>query len=268
MRRRIFDVVVAGCAMAATLPLMLIAAIGVKASSPGPILYRARRMARDRRRVVTDGGSPCHPVERRREGYHGREFTLYKFRTMRVATGVEGPITAQSDSRVFPFGAFLRATKIDELPQLLNVIRGDMALVGPRPEAPEIVRSFYTADDLLTLQVQPGVTSPGSLYYYTHCEASLGHGDVTQRYVERLLPLKLALDRVYIGRSTLIYDIRVILRTVAVIGGRTLGIRRFPDPPELPEARMKCALFSTDDRTPIFQPANSSTSATPGTRRT
>ena len=67
----------------------------------------------------------------------------------------------------------MRATKIDELPQLLNVIKGDMALVGPRPEAPEIVDRYYTADDIATLQVLPGLTSPGTLYYYTHCEAML-----------------------------------------------------------------------------------------------
>ena len=107
---------------------------------------------------------------------------MYKFRTMRVSANASS-ITAASDSRVFPFGAFLRATKIDELPQLVNVLKGDMSLVGPRPEAPEIVRDHYTADDLTTLQVPPGLTSPGSVYYYTHGESTLADDAAVDHYV-------------------------------------------------------------------------------------
>ena len=108
-----------------------------------------------------------------------------KLRTMHVHTERhhESDHGAERCARV-SFGAFLRAAKIDELPQLLNVIRGDMALVGPRPEAPEIVRSHYRPDDLKTLQVLPGLTSPGSLYYYTHCEALLPDADATQFYAD------------------------------------------------------------------------------------
>jgi lipopolysaccharide/colanic/teichoic acid biosynthesis glycosyltransferase len=156
---------------------------------------------------------------------------------MRVAVGPGEAITAHNDSRVFPFGAWMRAIKIDELPQLFNVIKGDMSLVGPRPEAPEIVRSYYTPDDLLTLQVRPGLTSPGSLYYYTHCEAKLVTGDVMQLYAERLLPTKLAIDREYLRRATLSYDLRIILRTIVVIAARAVGWKRFPDPPELINVR-------------------------------
>ena len=152
---------------------------------------------------------------------------------MHVADGAGAPITAHNDSRVFPFGAWLRTTKIDELPQLINVIKGDMALVGPRPEAPEIVRAYYSADDRRTLQVPPGLTSPGSLYYYTHCESTLGSGDVSRLYGEELLPQKLALDRVYIANGTLFSDLRVILRTIAVILARAMGRQRFPEPPKL-----------------------------------
>jgi lipopolysaccharide/colanic/teichoic acid biosynthesis glycosyltransferase len=153
---------------------------------------------------------------------------------MRVsADGAGEPIAGHNDSRVFPFGALLRTTKVDELPQLFNVIRGDMALVGPRPEAPEIVRSHYTADDLATLRVLPGLTSPGSLYYYAYCERLLVQDGIVEQYVKRLLPTKLAIDRVYIARATLLYDIRVILRTVAVIFAKVLGRRDFAYPPEL-----------------------------------
>jgi lipopolysaccharide/colanic/teichoic acid biosynthesis glycosyltransferase len=147
------------------------------------------------------------------------------------------PITARGDFRIFPFGAFLRATKIDELPQLINVIHGDMAIVGPRPEAPEIVRTHYSADDISTLQVAPGVTSPGSLYYYTHLEHTLDGDDVVDRYAQQVLPVKLAVDRVYLRQATLSYDLRLLFRTAGVIVGRCLGRRQFADPPEIEQIR-------------------------------
>ena len=174
MIKRLLDILGAGFALAVTSPFFLVAAIGIKLTSPGPIFYRATRIGRDLRRPQLDNGATVHPVERRRkDGYYGREFTMYKFRTMRVDTSsTSSPITAASDSRVFPFGAFLRATKIDELPQFVNVLKGDMSLVGPRPEAPEIVRGHYTPDDITTLQVPLGVTSPGTVYYYTHGEST------------------------------------------------------------------------------------------------
>jgi lipopolysaccharide/colanic/teichoic acid biosynthesis glycosyltransferase len=223
--KRVFDVVIAGGILTLASPLLLVAAIGIKLSSPGPVLFPSRRIAYDRRR------------ERRNEPYHGREFVMHKFRTMRVdPTGTSAPITAWGDARVFTWGRVLRATKLDELPQLFNVMKGDMALVGPRPEAPEIVRRYYSIDDLDTLRVRPGVTSPGTLYYYTHCEGMLAGAGFMKVYTQRLLPLKLSLDRIYLKRANLLYDCRVILRTVMVIVGRAIGIRRFPEPPELREA--------------------------------
>ena len=99
-----------------------------------------------------------------------------------------------------------------------------MALVGPRPEAPEIVRRHYTEEDLCTLQVEPGLTSPGTLYYYTHCEERLTGDAAGEIYVQSLLPLKLALDRVYIKKATLWYDVQLIVRTV--VSARCAGVRR------------------------------------------
>jgi lipopolysaccharide/colanic/teichoic acid biosynthesis glycosyltransferase len=212
---------------------MLAAAVGIKLTSPGPIFYRAVRIGRDRRRLVGQG-QKTHIPERRRGEYRGCEFIMYKFRTMHVdQRGDSSPITASSDSRVFWFGAWLRAAKVDELPQLLNVVKGEMALVGPRPEAPEIVRMHYTKDDLLTLQVLPGLTSPGTLYYYTKCEALLSAGSVVQTYTERVMPIKLAIDRVYLRNASFAYDVRVLARTVVVLAGRLAGQHRFADPPEL-----------------------------------
>jgi lipopolysaccharide/colanic/teichoic acid biosynthesis glycosyltransferase len=209
--RDLLESLVGLVALAAALPVLLIAAVGIRLTSPGPIFYRPRRI-----------------------GYRGREFTTYKLRTMSVGTaGAASPITAHNDSRVFPFGAWLRATKIDELPQLFNIVKGDMAIVGPRPEAPEIVNSHYTSDDLTTLLVPPGLTSPGTLYYYTHCERMLNGDRALELYVERVLPMKLALDRVYITRATVLYDLRIVMRTVGVIAARAVGRRDFPEPPEV-----------------------------------
>jgi lipopolysaccharide/colanic/teichoic acid biosynthesis glycosyltransferase len=231
--KRLLDVTVAVFTLVLTSPLMVVAALGIKLTSPGPIFFRAPRIGRDRRRLLSGMSAPLQ--ERRRQGgYFGREFTMLKFRTMHVGgAGSASPITGPNDPRVFRFGAWLRATKVDELPQLINVLKGDMTVVGPRPEAPEIVRRHYTSDDLATLQVRPGVTSPGTVYYYTHCESTLAADGLVDDYVGRLLPAKLALDRVYISRASVFYDIRLIVRTIAGIIVRALGIRRFPNPPEL-----------------------------------
>jgi lipopolysaccharide/colanic/teichoic acid biosynthesis glycosyltransferase len=223
--KRVFDTVMACAILMLASPLMLIAALGIKLTSPGPIFYRSSRMAYDRRR------------ERRNEPYRGREFAMLKFRTMHVDTsGTAAPITVWRDARVFPWGQVLRATKVDELPQLLNVVKGDMAFVGPRPEAPEIVRQYYSLGALETLRARPGVTSPGTVYYYTHCEGMLAGPGFMKVYTRQLLPLKLSMDAIYLRQATLLYDCRVILRTVAVIAGRAIGVTRFPEPPELREA--------------------------------
>ena len=135
--KRVFDVLVAGGILTLASPLMLIAAIGIKLTSPGPIFFHCMRMAFDRRR------------ERRSESYHGREFVMYKFRTMCVGTPKHRHRSPRGEtSGCSRGGVCSERPSCDELPQLLNVVRGDMALVGPRPEAPEIVRQYYSIDDL------------------------------------------------------------------------------------------------------------------------
>ena len=234
--KRLLDVVISVGAFVAVSPVLVVAAAAIKISSAGPVLYRAQRMARDRRVRHTDAPQfqGRHAERRHADGYGGREFTMYKFRTMRVGPGDQAvPITAPGDHRVYPFGRFLRMTKIDELPQLFNVLKGDMSIVGPRPEAPEIVRSRYTRDDLTTLHVRPGVTSPGTLYYYTHCERTLNTDRVVDQYVQELLPTKLALDRVYLRSASVLYDLRIVFRTIFGITSRIAGRKSFPDPPEM-----------------------------------
>ena len=179
-------------------------------SSRGPILYRAPRI-----------------------GLNGEEFTMHKFRTMETSQrSAVRPITAPSDSRVFSFGGLLRRLKIDELPQLCDVLRGKMSLVGPRPEDPGLVREYYTLDDMEIFRVVPGLTSPASIYDYTHGDAILGQGDAEDAYLEKLLPVKLALEAHYVQNATFLYDLKIILRTLVVIILVGLGKRRFSEPPE------------------------------------
>lgn len=216
MVKRLFDVAVTAVALVASLPILAIAALGIRLSSRGPVLYRATRAGR-----------------------RGKLFTMYKLRTMEVRAPVveDSVITASDDKRVFPFGALLRRSKIDELPQLFNVLRGDMTFVGPRPEDPKVVAQHYTPEQWETLDVPPGLTSPGALYSTTHGERWLSQAAAERDYYEHLMPLKLALDRVYVRHSSVFYDLGVIARTAMVVTGRAFGRRHFPDPPEMDEAR-------------------------------
>lgn len=216
MVRRLCDILLAATALIILSPLLLVAALGIKLSSTGPVLYRARRA-----------------------GLNNRVFTMYKFRTMDAGdAGAQGSaITAHRDPRVFPFGTMLRRLKIDELPQFFNILRGEMSFIGPRPEDPHIVEEFYAPAHYETLRVVPGLASPGSLYNYTHGERLIGAGDPEQDYVEQLLPIKLALDVIYVRETSLAYDARILLRTLLTITRITLGQREFPDPPEMKKAR-------------------------------
>ena len=150
--KRILDIVLSATALALLAPVLVAAAVAVRISSPGPILFRAKRV-----------------------GQNGRTFTMLKFRTMHERREDQPwtAITANGDQRVFVAGSMLRKFKIDELPQLLNILRGDMSIIGPRPEDPGIVERFYGDVELRTLKVRPGLGSRGSLYYYTHLESRI-----------------------------------------------------------------------------------------------
>ena len=212
--KRVLDVILAGVALVAVAPVLAVAAVGIRLAGPGPILYRAQRV-----------------------GMRSRVFTMYKLRTMRMGQAYPSAITAKNDPRVFPFGALLRRTKVDELPQLYNILRGDMAIVGPRPEDPGMVERFYAPLHHETLRVLPGLTSPGSIYAYTHGEMELDARDAEGCYGERLLPLKLAMDILYVRRASLAFDLTLIVRTAWMLGTALLGRREFPLPPELADAR-------------------------------
>jgi lipopolysaccharide/colanic/teichoic acid biosynthesis glycosyltransferase len=212
---RLFDLSLASLMLVLASPLFVVAALCVRLSSPGPILFRAKRIGRG-----------------------GRPFTMHKFRTMSVnPTGSGPPITGPQDPRVFRVGAFLRRSKIDELPQLFDVLRGDMAIVRPRPEDPEIVAHHYDERRKRTLEVLPGLTSPGALFDYTHGSRYLAGEHVEQNYVEKLLPVMLEIELVYVENRSLRYDVWVVLRTIWTIACVLAGRRQFPEPPEVRRLR-------------------------------
>jgi len=188
--RRLLDIAASATGLLILSPLFALLAAAVRLSSPGPAFHRGERVGRG-----------------------GRLFVLYKFRSMRVEAGPA--ITRAGDSRVTPVGRFLRRTKLDELPQLLNVLWGDMSLVGPRPEAPGYV-ALYDAEQRRILEERPGITSPASLLYRSE-EAQLTGDDWERVYVERIMPAKLRIDLDYCRRRTLVSDLRVIAGTIATM---------------------------------------------------
>jgi lipopolysaccharide/colanic/teichoic acid biosynthesis glycosyltransferase len=207
MVRRLLDLCLVVPAMVFVGPMLCIAAVGIRMSSQGPALYRALRIGRD-----------------------GQLFTMFKLRTMHCRSVVGSSITSANDPRVFAVGRILRALKIDELPQLLNILKGEMSVVGPRPEAPDIVERHYTDEYRKSLAVPPGLTSPGSVFYYTHGEQLLADGEAEQFYVSRLLPLKMKLDLDYLPRMSVMGDLRIILQTGLVLAQKALGRTSFPTP--------------------------------------
>lgn len=189
--KRGFDVAAAGVGLVLLLPLFGLVALAIRIDSPGPVFFRQTRVGR-----------------------HFRHFQIYKFRSMIAAAPQVGPLlTAGDDARITRVGRLLRWTKIDELPQLLNVLRGEMSLVGPRPEVPRYVERFRE-DYAEILTVRPGITDPASLAF-RHESAQLGAAaDPEDEYVTRILPEKLRLSRESIRRASLLRDVAVIVRTL------------------------------------------------------
>jgi lipopolysaccharide/colanic/teichoic acid biosynthesis glycosyltransferase len=174
-------------------PVLLLAALVVKCSSPGPVLYRARRVGKD-----------------------GRLFDLYKFRSMVADADECGPkITGSGDPRVTRIGRILRRTKIDELPQLFNTLTGDMSLVGPRPEDPGYVRS-YSPEQRQVLRVKPGITSAATVLH-RHEEQMLVGSDWEEKYRTEILPAKLRIELDYLSRRTLSQDLLILAQTVSAL---------------------------------------------------
>jgi lipopolysaccharide/colanic/teichoic acid biosynthesis glycosyltransferase len=193
MAKRALDLLISTVALLLLSPLLLLLALWVKLDSQGPVFYRGKRV-----------------------GKGGRPFLMYKFRTMVEGAERKGPaVTYRDDPRVTRAGRFLRRTKLDELPQLLNVVKGEMSLVGPRPEDPSYV-ALYTQEQRQVLSVKPGITGPTQLEYRD--EASMLQGDsVDEEYVTRLMPEKLKLDLEYVRTRSLLLDLMILWRTATTL---------------------------------------------------
>lgn len=191
MATRGFDLFAAGMGLLVLSPLLAIIALLIRVTSPGPALFHQQRVGRD-----------------------GRPFSIYKFRTMlHDAEAVGGQLTVRGDPRITPLGAILRRFKIDELPQLVNVVKGDMALVGPRPEVPRYV-ARYDARQRDVLRVRPGITDPASVAFRDENRLLAASSDPERTYVEEVMPAKLAMNLEYLERRTFLSDIAVIVRTL------------------------------------------------------
>lgn len=199
MTKRAFDLLAAAIGLVLVSPLLILVAVAIRLDSPGPVLFRQRRVGRN-----------------------FRPFEIYKFRTMVDGASRMGPsVTAGEDPRVTRVGRILRRTKIDELPQLINVIKGDMSLVGPRPELPKYVEMFRRDYEEI-LAVRPGMTDPASLVYHDEAELLGQVGDPEEEYIRNVLPAKIALARRYLARSSLLFDLAVIVKTVGTLGNAAI----------------------------------------------
>jgi lipopolysaccharide/colanic/teichoic acid biosynthesis glycosyltransferase len=195
MAKRLFDLVVAlGGLLVFALP-MLVITLWIRLDSPGPVLFRQQRVGR-----------------------HGRLFRIHKFRTMVADAPARGPaVTVGADPRITRTGAWLRKSKLDELPQLLDVLAGDMSIVGPRPEVPQYV-ALYPADlRERVLAVRPGITDPVSLRFADEGALLARAPDPEREYREVIMPAKLREAAAYAARATLWSDLGVIGRTLALL---------------------------------------------------
>jgi len=192
--KRFLDVFVSSVGLLLFSPVAALVAILIKFDSRGPLLFRQERV-----------------------GQGLRTFRIYKFRSMVVDAPLKGgPLTAAGDPRLTRVGRILRKTKIDELPQLINVLRGEMTLVGPRPEVPRYVALFRNDYEEI-LRIRPGITDLASLKYRDESSVLSRAEDPEQEYLTRVLPDKIALAKEYVRRSSLTFDISLILKTVARI---------------------------------------------------
>jgi len=204
--KRALDFIVSIFAIILLIIPWLIICIVIKKQSPGPVLFKPERV-----------------------GKNGKIFRLYKFRSMRTDSGVIHGTTLRGDSRVFPFGAFLRKSKLDESPQFLNILFGDMSLIGPRPEDKVNAEKLYKGKYKEILSVLPGLSSPASLYDYTFGELYSTEDD----YMREFEPVKLDMEIYYIRNRNFLYDIEIIFRTVVTIIQILIGKKNFKKPKEI-----------------------------------
>lgn len=194
MLKRSMDLVISAIALAATLPILCCAALAIRLSSRGPILFRQVRVGRN-----------------------GVPFEILKLRSMRFGNGSNKEITVGRDPRITMVGNFLRQTKFDELPQFINILRGDMSLVGPRPEVPQFVALYPPELRDKVLSVRPGITDRSSIRFRNEAELLAMQPDPELYYRTVLLPEKLEIAAQYAERHSMAEDLRIILGTISAV---------------------------------------------------
>ncbi len=195
MAKRLFDLLLAAIALLLLSPLLLAVALAIRLDSPGPVFFRQQRVGR-----------------------FGVPFRIHKFRTMRAGAGGP-PLTVGADPRITRAGAWLRRTRLDELPQLIDVLQGTMSLVGPRPEVPRYVAHYPPALRDRALAVRPGITDPSSLDFLDEAALLARAADPEREYIERILPAKLARAAAYAEQASLATDLGVLWRTARALWG-------------------------------------------------
>ncbi len=218
--KRVLDVVLSIVSGIVLLPVFLITCIGIKISSPGPVLYHSYRAGKNK-----------------------KIFAFYKFRSMHLPKGANKDMSiaeqerlglkknmnVPDQDRLFTFGRIIRRLKIDELPQLINIIKGDMSIVGPRPMTAEHFEEIYCGKYEIITSVTPGLTSPASLYDYTVGDK---YTDETA-YDRDVMPVKLELELYYVENQGFLYDCSLVWRTIVTILQVLFGKKQFSDQPEL-----------------------------------
>ena len=195
MAKRLFDVIFSFLGLIMLLPLLLVIAVIIKITSPGPVFYRGERVGKD-----------------------GKVFRIFKFRTMVAnADKIGGFSTAGDDPRLTKVGKFLKRFQLDELPQLINVLKGEMSLVGPRPEVPFYVNMMTEEERKIILSIKPGITDWASLWNFHEGEVLRGSADPEKDYMEKIRPKKLRLQIKYVKERTFWTDIKIILKTILKI---------------------------------------------------
>ena len=193
MLKRIFDIIFSLLGLTLLLPFMLIIAILIKIDSKGPIFFKQVRVTKN-----------------------GREFKIFKYRTMKIGSDKYSQITVGKDSRITKVGDFLRKYKLDEIPQLINVLIGDMSLVGPRPEVPKYV-TLYTEEQREILKVRAGITDYASIEFSNENDILANEADPEKAYIEKIMPRKIELNKKYLSEISVITDIKIILLTIKKI---------------------------------------------------
>ena len=192
MIKRLFDIIFSFFGLIIVFPIFLIVSILIKLSSSGPVFYRGERI-----------------------GYRGKPFRIFKFRTMvKNAENLGGPSTAGDDPRLLKIGPFLKKYQLDELPQLINVLKGEMSLVGPRPEVKTYVDMLSKEEKETILSVLPGMTDLASLSNFHEGEVLKGSLDPEKTYMEKIRPIKVKLQMKYVKSHSFWLDLKIILKTV------------------------------------------------------